>query len=75
MGKTEDYLYAPAQQAVVTRTKMDDARKEAFSAGEKQALRTAERNVRDSLADEIVTLSDDLRRSVERNLDDRGRPR
>lgn len=59
----ETYLYGSAQAAAESRSKMDAARKEAFTAGQQGAQHAAERKVRDSLADEIVQLSDDLRRS------------
>jgi hypothetical protein len=78
LGVVEEYLYAPAQQGADTRARLDTVRKESFAAGEQQALRSAERTVRKGLADEILSLSEDLRRSVEggaQPLEDRSRPR
>lgn len=73
LGAVEDYLYGAAQQGADNRARMDEVRKTSFAAGEQQALRSAERNVRKSLADEILGLSEDLRRAAA--PDDRGAPR
>lgn len=61
---TETYLFGAAQQGADTRARMDAARKDAFAAGKEEAQHAAERKVRDSLADEIISLSEDLRRSA-----------